>query len=102
MFFGKARSSPLPALSRASRPGIKVRGVEAFAVAAVGAGRCVVVMLKSTITKDPLGWPMAGKTGAARMALQTGVPVLPLGQWGAQELLEPGGRFRAEPGHSES
>ena len=28
---------------------------------------------------------MVGKTGAARIALETGCPVIPVGQWGAQE-----------------
>jgi 1-acyl-sn-glycerol-3-phosphate acyltransferase len=30
---------------------------------------------------------MAGKTGAARIALQTGCPVVPVGQWGAQDVM---------------
>lgn len=64
------------------------------AVAAVRAGRCVVIMPESTITKDPLGWPMLGKTGAARLALEVGAPVLPLAQWGARELLDIDGTFR--------
>jgi 1-acyl-sn-glycerol-3-phosphate acyltransferase len=42
---------------------------------------------EGTITKDPTGWPMRGKTGAARIALETGCPVVPIGQWGAQEIL---------------
>ena len=42
---------------------------------------------EGTITKDPDGWPMRGKTGAARIALQTGCPVIPIGQWGAQDIL---------------
>jgi 1-acyl-sn-glycerol-3-phosphate acyltransferase len=29
---------------------------------------------------------MAGRTGAARIALRTGVPVIPIAQWGAQEV----------------
>ena len=32
---------------------------------------------------------MVGKSGAARIALATGAPVIPIGQWGAQELLAP-------------
>jgi 1-acyl-sn-glycerol-3-phosphate acyltransferase len=32
---------------------------------------------------------MTGKSGAARIALETGCPVIPVGQWGAQELLPP-------------
>lgn len=32
---------------------------------------------------------MVGKTGAARVALETGAPVVPIAQWGPQELLGP-------------
>lgn len=59
------------------------------AVEAIRAGDCVGVYPEGTITKDPDGWPMRGKTGAARMALETGCPVIPIGQWGAQEILAP-------------
>lgn len=59
------------------------------AVAAVRAGECVVVYPEGTITRDPDLWPMTGKSGAARIALETGAPVIPVGQWGAQELLPP-------------
>lgn len=59
------------------------------AVAAVRAGECVVVYPEGTITRDPDLWPMTGKSGAARIALETGCPVLPVGQWGAQQLLAP-------------
>jgi 1-acyl-sn-glycerol-3-phosphate acyltransferase len=63
--------------------------VSAFsaAVEAVEAGECVGVYPEGTITRDPDGWPMRGKTGAARIALATGRPVIPVGQWGVQELL---------------
>ena len=37
--------------------------------------------------RDPDLWPMVGKTGAARIALQTGCPVIPIGQWGAQDVM---------------
>lgn len=57
------------------------------AIAAVKAGELVVVYVEGSITKDPDGWPMVPKTGAARIALATGAPVIPVGQWGAQELL---------------
>lgn len=56
------------------------------AVEMVRGGKCVVVMPESTITKDPDKWPMTGKTGAARIALETGRPVIPLAQWGAQNV----------------
>ena len=62
------------------------------AVAAVERGECVVIYPEGTLTRDPGMWPMRGKTGAARVALQTGCPVIPLGQWGAQRILDPYGK----------
>ena len=59
------------------------------AVAAVGAGEIVVIYPEGTLTRDPDLWPMAGKTGAARIALETGAPVIPVAQWGPQLVLPP-------------
>lgn len=59
----------------------------AHAIRAVGEGKAVVVYPEGTITTDPDLWPMAGKTGAARIAYATGCPIIPIGQWGAQELM---------------
>jgi 1-acyl-sn-glycerol-3-phosphate acyltransferase len=59
------------------------------AVAAVRRGECVIIYPEATITRDPDLWPMRGKSGAARIALETGCPVVPVGQWGAQEILPP-------------
>ncbi len=59
------------------------------AVGAVDAGECVAIYPEATLTRDPEGWPMVGKTGAARVALETGAPVVPIAQWGPQELLAP-------------
>ena len=59
------------------------------AVAAVRAGECVGIYPEATLTRDPDLWPMVGKTGAARVALETGAPVIPIAQWGPQELLPP-------------
>ena len=47
----------------------------------------MIVYPEGTATRDPDLWPMAGKTGAARLALTTGVPVIPIAQWGAQDIL---------------
>ena len=57
------------------------------AVAAVEAGQLVAVFPEGTLTRDPDLWPMRGKTGAARIALATGAPVVPIGQWGAHQVL---------------
>ncbi len=59
------------------------------AVAAVRRGECVVVYPEGTISRDPDLWPMTGKTGAARIALASGVPVIPVAQWGPQDILAP-------------
>ena len=68
-----------------------VGAVGAFdaAVAAVNAGECIVVYPEGTITRDPDHWPMRGKSGAARIALATGAPVIPIGHWGEHEILAP-------------
>ncbi|WP_235856868.1 lysophospholipid acyltransferase family protein [Occultella glacieicola] len=57
------------------------------AASALGAGECVSVFPEGTLTRDPDLWPMRAKTGAARMALATGMPVVPIAQWGAHEVM---------------
>jgi len=54
---------------------------------ALDAGELVAIYPEGTVGTDPDGWPMTGRTGAARLALETRVPVIPVGQWGAQEIL---------------
>lgn len=54
---------------------------------ALAAGACVIVYPEGTASRDPDLWPMVGKTGAARLALTTGAPVIPIAHWGAQEIL---------------
>lgn len=49
----------------------------------------VVIYPEGTTTRDPLLWPMRGKTGAARLALVTGAPVVPVANWGAQDIFDP-------------
>ncbi|GAA4903250.1 lysophospholipid acyltransferase family protein [Tessaracoccus lubricantis] len=50
-------------------------------------GKAVVIYPEGTITGDPDGWPMSGRRGAAQLALQTGVTVIPVAQVGANEIL---------------
>lgn len=49
-------------------------------------GKGVVMYPEGTLTRDPDLWPMRGKTGAARLALQTGAPVIPCSHWGDQRI----------------
>jgi 1-acyl-sn-glycerol-3-phosphate acyltransferase len=58
-------------------------------VAAVRAGKGVAIYPEGTLTRDPDLWPMRGKTGAARVALETQCPVIPVATWGAHEVLAP-------------
>ncbi|MDO7869460.1 lysophospholipid acyltransferase family protein [Nocardioides jiangxiensis] len=57
------------------------------AVEAVRKGAVILAYVEGTITRDPDGWPVTAKTGTARIALETGAPVIPVAQWGAQELM---------------
>lgn len=65
------------------------RAAYALAVDAVRSGEAVLFYPEGTLTRDPGLWPMTGRTGAARVALATGAPVVPVAQWGAQRLLPP-------------
>jgi 1-acyl-sn-glycerol-3-phosphate acyltransferase len=59
---------------------------------ALAAGACVIVYPEGTASRDPDLWPMVGKTGAARLALTTGAPVIPIAHWGAQDILPYGSK----------
>ena len=55
------------------------------AVDALSRGECVTVFPEGTISLDLE--PMAGKSGTARLAQASGVPVTPVGLWGLQRIL---------------
>ncbi len=61
----------------------------AAAEAAIRSGESVVMYPEGTITRDPGVWPMRGRTGALRLALETGAPLIPVAQWGAHEVMAP-------------
>lgn len=94
LFRNKALGGFLQAAGQIPVERLTSNAVGAFdaAVQAVREGKCVVVYPEGTLTRDPDLWPMRGKSGAARIALATGCPVVPVGQWGAHELLEPYGK----------
>ncbi len=50
-------------------------------------GECVLIFPEGTHSKDPEQWPMVARTGIARLALSTGVPVIPIAQWGASQVM---------------
>jgi 1-acyl-sn-glycerol-3-phosphate acyltransferase len=68
---------------------IDARQSLAKAVEAVEQGGVIVLHPEGTVTRDPDGWPMSGRTGAARLAtLVPDVPVVPVAQWGVQEQVD--------------
>ncbi|GAA2891918.1 lysophospholipid acyltransferase family protein [Microbacterium esteraromaticum] len=54
-------------------------------------GRGVIVYPEGTLTRDPDMWPMRGKSGAVRLALTGDLPLIPMAQWGTQEIM---GRYQ--------
>ncbi len=69
---------------RFGSPGVAVRR----AVDALRAGEIVGMFPEGTIDRSFL--PLVGKTGAARMAMEAGVPLIPGAVWGSQRLVTKG------------
>ncbi|MBU2662104.1 1-acyl-sn-glycerol-3-phosphate acyltransferase [Actinoplanes bogorensis] len=58
-------------------------------IEALDQGGVVIIYPEGTTTREPDLWPMRGKTGAARLALVTGAPVVPVANWGAENIFDP-------------
>jgi 1-acyl-sn-glycerol-3-phosphate acyltransferase len=71
-----------------------VRGSQPLAAAStiVANGNAVVIYPEGSLTRDPDLWPMRGKSGAVRMALDAGVPLIPAAHWGTQLVMPRYGR----------
>ncbi len=69
----------------------------AYAKAALAAGQTVTIYPEGTHTKDPDMWPGPSKSGTARLALQTGTPIITAAHWGVQDAL-PGKSLRPKLG----
>jgi 1-acyl-sn-glycerol-3-phosphate acyltransferase len=57
------------------------------AVSKLAQGKIVGIFPEGTLTLDPNHWPQAGKTGAARLAATTGVPIIPVAIWGGHKII---------------
>jgi 1-acyl-sn-glycerol-3-phosphate acyltransferase len=62
------------------------------AAAALDAGEVVVIYPEGTVTDRADGLPMQAKTGVARLALRTGVRIVPMASWGSREVWQKSGR----------
>lgn len=60
-----------------------------YAQEVIERGDMIAMFPEGTLTRDPEMWPMVARTGAARLALETGAPVIPVAQWGAHRVLPP-------------
>jgi 1-acyl-sn-glycerol-3-phosphate acyltransferase len=88
------RTGQVPVYRDRADAGLALRDAEK----GLRAGECLIFYPEGTCTRDPDLWPMTGKTGAARVALATGVPVIPVAHWGSHELLRYGTKkFRPFP-----
>lgn len=93
-FLIKSGLFEIPGLGRIVRSAKQIpvyRGTSAAAdsvhaaAAALDQGEAVVIYPEGTISRDPEQWPMQARTGIARLVLlRPDVPVVPIGQWGAQ------------------
>jgi len=87
-----SRSGQIP-VDRAGSAASSLRAAEHL----VETGKLLLVYPEATLTRDPALWPMKGKTGAARLALESGAPLLPIAHWGAQRVLPPYGKLHWWP-----
>ncbi|GAA4265240.1 lysophospholipid acyltransferase family protein [Frondihabitans peucedani] len=54
---------------------------------AVERGEGVIVYPEGSLTREPDLWPMRGKSGAVRLAIEAGVPLIPMAHWGADRIM---------------
>lgn len=77
------------------RKGFRNDGPLRAAHAYLKAGHSIAIFPEGTLTREPNLWPMRGKTGAVRLALETKVPVYPIAHWGSEQILPTyGSKFR--------
>jgi 1-acyl-sn-glycerol-3-phosphate acyltransferase len=60
-------------------------------------GLAVIFYPEGSLTRDPDYWPMRGKFGAVRMALDADIPIIPVAHWGTQLVLPRYGRLSLFP-----
>jgi 1-acyl-sn-glycerol-3-phosphate acyltransferase len=60
-------------------------------------GLAVIVYPEGSLTREPDLWPMRGKLGAVRMALDANIPIIPVAHWGAQLVLPRYGKLSVFP-----
>ena len=90
------RATGMVPVARSSSASAARQTIEASEIL-VEHGRGVIVYPEGTLTRDPDLWPMRGKTGAVRLALADGIPLIPMAHWGAQDILPRYGKLSFWP-----
>ncbi len=89
-----ASAGQIPVHRGGAEAGASLRAAEQ----ALADGKAVLIYPEGTITRDPDHWPMAARTGVARLALDSDAPVVPVVHWGTQRVYDHyGKRFRPLP-----
>jgi 1-acyl-sn-glycerol-3-phosphate acyltransferase len=99
-FLAKEELFRIPVVGRALRGagqisvsrGTRDRSSLDRAMAALGRGEVIVVYPEGTVTKRDDGLPMDAKTGVVRLAIATGVPIIPMASWGSQAVWQKSGK----------
>ncbi len=99
-FLAKEDLFKIPIVGRALRGagqipvsrGTRDRSSLDLAIAALDRGEVIVVYPEGTVTNRDDGLPMKGKTGLVRVALASGVPIIPMASWGSRAVWQKSGR----------
>lgn len=73
---------------RVERGSAAASGALDLAAEALAAGEAVGIFPEGRTTRDPHHWPERAKTGAVRLALRTGVAIVPIGMVGSHRVLD--------------
>jgi 1-acyl-sn-glycerol-3-phosphate acyltransferase len=57
------------------------------AARALAEGEAVGIFPEGRLTRDPMMWPERAKTGAVRLALRTGAPIVPVAMFGGHKVI---------------
>jgi 1-acyl-sn-glycerol-3-phosphate acyltransferase len=98
LFHGRLLSWALPGLRQIPvRRGAADRTPLLRAEQALAQGEVVVIYPEGTVTTRADGLPMEGKTGAVRLALATGMPIIPMASWGSAPVWQKSGPGSLRP-----
>ncbi|MEV8253547.1 lysophospholipid acyltransferase family protein [Rhodoglobus sp. NPDC076762] len=79
----KSGQVPVERVSRGRQSGDPMKAARQIA----DQGLAVIIYPEGSLTREPDMWPMRGKYGAVRTALEAGIPLIPAASWGAHEIL---------------